>query len=101
MFTDDNGVRRETREELTIEQKLDLILEEVKQLKRAFPKDEDGESDFEGHRRAHEQLITAAKAQTKFWEELRLDVIKKGLWGMLIIICGLVITGVGTKLGIK
>ena len=83
-----------------IESQLDEILSEVKKIHGAFPRTGDGEVDFSGHREAHEAMIEAAKAQTEFWRELKLDVIKKGVWGLLIIICGLAITGFATKLGI-
>lgn len=101
MFTDDQGLRHETDAEQSIEQKLDLILAEMKNLKGAFPKNQDGTTDFDGHRRYHEQLIKAAEAETEFWRELKLDIAKKGLWGLLVILCGLVLAGVAAKFNIK
>ena len=101
MFTDDLGLRHETAEEHTIEQKLDLILAEMKSLKGAFPKNQDGTTDFDGHRRYHEQLIKAAEAETEFWRELKLDIAKKGMWGLLVILCGLILAGLTAKLGIR
>lgn len=100
MFTDDQGDRKETSEEMSIERKLDVILDELKKLNGAFAKNADGTIDIEGHRRYHEEMIEAAKAQTKFWQELKLDIAKKGLWGLLIILCGLVVAGFGAKTGI-
>jgi len=83
-----------------IESQLDEILTEVKKIHGAFPRTDDGEIDFSGHREAHEAMIEAAKAQAEFWRELKLDVIKKGVWGLLIIVCGLAITGFAAKFGI-
>lgn len=83
-----------------IEHRLDEILQEIKKVHGAFPRTDDGDADFSGHREAHEAMIEAAKAQTEFWRELKLDVIKKGVWGLLIIVCGLAITGFAAKLGI-
>lgn len=83
-----------------IELQLDEILAEVKKIHGAFPRTDHGEVDFSGHREAHEAMIEAAKAQTEFWRELKLDVIKKGVWGLLIIVCGLAITGFAAKFGI-
>ena len=100
MFTDDSGMRRETPDEMSIEHKLDLILVEIKQLNSAFAKNSDGSVDFDGHRRYHEEMIEAAKAQTKFWQELKIDIAKKGLWGLLVILCGLVIAGFSAKTGV-
>lgn len=54
----------------------------------------------ENHRRSHEAMILAASAQERFWAELRLDVAKKGLWGILILAIGLIVAGLGIKLGI-
>ena len=89
-----------TRDEArSIEHRLDEILNEVKKVHGAFPRTDDGDVDFSGHREAHEAMIEAAKAQAEFWKELKLDVIKKGVWGLLIIVCGLVLTGLAAKFG--
>jgi hypothetical protein len=45
-------------------------------------------------------MIRAADAQEKFWVELKLEIAKKGVWGLLVVICGLVIVGVSTKIGL-
>lgn len=87
------------RRRYDIENKLDEILSELKKIQSAFPRNEDGETDFSGHREAHEEMIKAAKAQADFWNELKLDVAKKGVWGMVIILVGLVMTGLATKIG--
>jgi hypothetical protein len=100
MFTDDAGVRRETPDELSIDHKLDLILDEVKHMRSAFPKNEDGEVDYDGHRKYHESLIRAAEAQEAFWNDLKKEVIKKGIIGALIIALGLVWLGFQAKLGV-
>jgi hypothetical protein len=60
----------------------------------------DGGPDYTGHRSHHEGLIRAAKAQERFWDELRLDIAKKGAWGLLIILIGLVIFAIQVKLGL-
>lgn len=83
-----------------IDARLGEILDELKKLHGAFPRNEQGETDFEGHRRYHEAMIQAAEAQTRFWNELKLDVAKKGVWGILIIVCGLVLTGLAAKFGL-
>lgn len=100
MFTDDQGQRKETADEMSIERKLDLILVEVKQLHGAFAKKEDGSIDFDGHRQYHEQMIEAAKEQAKFWRDLRIEIAKKGIFGLTIIVCGLILAGITAKTGI-
>lgn len=69
-------------------------------LTSAFAKNPDGSTDFDGHRRYHESMIRAADAQEKFWIELKLEIAKKGVWGLLVVICGLIIVGVSAKLGL-
>ena len=83
-----------------IQQKLSEILDEVRMLHNAFPRTDSGETDLEGHRKYHEAMIKSAQAQEAFWRELRLDIAKKGTWGLLIIVLGLVMTGIAAKFGI-
>lgn len=91
-----------TREEARqIDDRLDEILAEVRKIHGAFPRDNNGDTDFDGHRQYHEAMIRAAEAQAAFWNELKLDVVKKGVWGAIVIIVGLVITGMATKFGIS
>ena len=100
MFTDDQGVKQETPDEIGIERKLDLILDEVKHMRAAFPKDEQGEVDYDGHRKYHEHLIKAAEAQEAFWTDLKKEIIKKGVLGALVIAIGLLWLGAQAKLGL-
>lgn len=89
-----------TKEEARqLDDRLDEILEEVKKIHGAFPRTNDGDTDFDGHRNYHESMIKAANAQEAFWRELKLDIVKKGVWGLLIILCGLVLTGAAAKFG--
>lgn len=83
-----------------IDRRFDEVMQELKKIGTAFITNEDGSTDFEGHRRFHEEKLRAAKAEAKFWEELRLDVAKKGVWSLLVIVCGLVVVGAAAKLGI-
>lgn len=87
-------------EAVKIEHRLDEILAEIKKIHGGFPRDESGDTDFIGHREAHEEMIKAARAQAEFWNELKLDVVKKGVWGILIVVVGLVFTGLLAKLGL-
>ena len=100
MFTDDQGTKLETPDEIGIERKLDLILHELKKLEGAFPRNDDGQVDYEGHRKYHESLIRAAEAQAEFWNDLKKEVAKKGIIAILVIVCGLLWLGAQAKLGI-
>lgn len=83
-----------------IEDRLNEILMELKKLNKAFPLTDDGAVDIDGHRQYHESMIKAARAQEEFWKELRIDIAKKGVWGLLIILVGLVLTGIAAKFGV-
>lgn len=82
-----------------IDDRLAEILLEVKKIHGAFPRDSKGETDFDGHREYHEAMIRAAEAQAEFWKELRLDIAKKGMWGLIITIGTLIVIGLSAKLG--
>jgi hypothetical protein len=79
---------------LTTEEKLDVALELLDQVLFAFP---DGAL---AHRQAHIAWLQAKEAETKFWQELKLDIAKKGLWGLLVIMLGLLVAGVSVKSGV-
>lgn len=100
MFTDDNGDRHETKEEIGIERKLDLILDELKKIESAFAKNDDGHVDFDGHRKYHEAMIRAAEEQEKFWHDLKMEIAKKGIIAAIVIALGLLWVGAQTKFGL-
>lgn len=57
-------------------------------LRKAFPA-----GDVHAHRAYHEAQILAQAEQAKFWRDLRLDLAKKGLWAVLLVLMGFVVTG--------
>lgn len=79
---------------LTLEEKVDEALNLLEAMAEAFP---DGP---QKHREAHEAWIAAKQAEAVFWQELKLDVAKKGLWGILVIVTGLIFAGISVKFGI-
>ena len=83
-----------------IDRRFDEVLDELRKINGAFARNSDGSVDFDGHRKYHESMIAAAEAQTQFWRELKLEIAKKGIWGLLVIICGLVLVGLSAKLGL-
>jgi hypothetical protein len=68
------------------------IADRMAAFERAFPDGPDV------HRITHEEMRTAAKAETEFWNELKRDIMKRGLTTALIIILGLAVVGMGIKL---
>ena len=78
----------EKREEEIWEEKSKIIM-------NAFP---DG---IQNHRNAHQAMIDAAKAQENFWNELKLDLTKKGIWGIITVLVGLAMVGLAAKAGVR
>lgn len=83
-----------------IDKRFDEVLEELKKIHGAFAINEEGRTDFEGHRRFHEEKVRAAKAEAEFWKELKMEIAKKGIWSLLVIICGLIVVGLSAKIGL-
>ena len=81
-------------------ERLNQLESDVQNLKRAFPRSDQDEIDYMGHRHYHEAVLEAEMEQTKFWRELRTDLVKKGTWFALIIVLGLIVNGVLFKLGL-
>jgi hypothetical protein len=77
-----------------MEDKLDLMLMQLAQINSAFPDGPDA------HRLAHQAMMKAAVAEERFWTELKIDIAKKGVWGLMIIVLGLAIVGISAKFGI-
>jgi hypothetical protein len=67
----------------------------TEKLLEAFPG-----GDIRAHREYHEGLIKAARAQENFWNDLKLDLAKKGLWAIILIVAGLLVVGVSAKIGL-
>ena len=80
-----------------LHKQLKEICKSLEIISRAFPKTSDGLLDADGHRRTHEAMIIAAQAQENFWNELKLDLAKKGVWGLFVIVLGFAIAGILAK----
>ncbi len=52
-------------------------------LVRALPSKADGTPDIDGHREYHASLIEESKARAEFWRDLQMELLRKGLWGLL------------------
>lgn len=96
----ENEVHLARSDNAHIDKRFDEIMDALHQINSAFATNPDGSTDFSGHRQYHEAMIKAATAQEQFWQELKLEVAKKGIWSLLVIICGLVVVGVSAKFGI-
>lgn len=85
---------RSKYENLTLEEKVDEALSLLANISYAFP---DG---TEAHRNAHLAMIRASEAQERFWNELKLDLAKKGVVAIVVVLVGLMVTGMAVKLGV-
>ena len=78
-----------------IKEMIDCSINDAKkQLLFAFPEG------IENHREAHERMIAAARAEEAFWKELKTDIAKKSIWGILHILFLLTIGTLAIKLGV-
>lgn len=59
------------------------ILDLLKDIGRAFPRNDFDEPDYDGHRKYHQQLIRRAVEADKDRQAAVQDVVKKGLWAGL------------------
>lgn len=84
----DEALAVHTRDEMAA---IKALVEEIKQ---AFP---DG---IENHRRAHEKMIKAAEAEERFWTDLKADIAKKSIWGILQVLFTLTMVGLAAKFGL-
>ncbi len=56
----------------------------------SLPKKPDGSPDVEGHRDYHQELIEESLEKKKMWRELRTEMLKKGTWGIVLVLTALV-----------
>lgn len=77
-----------------VQNELSKLTSELHELRvNAFPN-----GDVEGHKSYHEARIAAAKAEEAFWTDLKRDLAKTGIKGVLAILLGLLFTGLLVKL---
>lgn len=62
----------------------------IQGLIAAFPVKTDGRPDFEGHQSFHNTLIEESKAKAAFYREMQHELVKKGFFGLLMILAALV-----------
>lgn len=82
-FVHDELAAHEARE-------VEFIAKQIDKVMAAFP-----DRDVEGHCEFHQAKIDAAKAEEKFWSELKFDLAKKGLVGIITVLVGMVVLGFG------
>ncbi len=73
----------------------EAMLETKASVMDAFPA-----GDVRAHRLAHEQMMRAAEAEREFWDDLKKDVAKKSIWGILHILIFLAFGTLLAKLGL-
>ena len=83
-----------------LEGKIDQIILAQKEVTGAFAKDLENCPDLIGHRAYHESVIAASKAQEAFWQDLRHEIMRKGIIFLLVTLFGLAAVGFLYKLHI-
>jgi hypothetical protein len=80
---DEIGVRHteNTSSLEVLEKDLKVVIERVDDLAKGFPG-----GDWEGHRHFHEELIKKMEARTALYQELRVQLVTKGLWALLVLV---------------
>ena len=63
----------------------DEILDLLKAISRAFPRNDFDEPDYDGHRKYHQQLIRRAVEADRDRQLAVQDVVKKGVWAGLVL----------------
>ena len=92
----DDALARHTDDEMP---KIKVLVEEAitgakRELMHAFP---DG---IDNHREAHARMIAASRAEEAFWRDLKTDIAKKSIWGILHILIVLLLGTLAVKFGI-
>lgn len=64
-----------------IEKEIKVLTDRVDDLAKGFPN-----ADPDGHRIYHEATIRREEARARFYEELRAELAKKGIWALLVLV---------------
>jgi cytochrome bd-type quinol oxidase subunit 1 len=80
--------------------KIKLLVEEAMVETKMAILDAFPAGDVHAHRMAHEQMMKAAAAEQAFWDDLKKDIAKKSIWGILQILILLVFGSALVKLGL-
>jgi hypothetical protein len=82
MQSEEAGVTRMTASIDDLSERIDAIAK----VHEAFPKDEDGERDFRGHRHYHTKLMGDAKEAGKFWSNRKDEIGKMLLYAVMAVL---------------
>lgn len=63
------------------DRKVEEVIRRVDDLHDAFPG-----GDWISHRKYHENLIRKLEAKEKFYDDLRAELAKKGLWAVIVVV---------------
>lgn len=81
MRAEEAGVNRMTDSIADLSERIDAIAK----VHEAFPKDEDGERDFRGHRHYHTRLMGDAKESGRFWANRKDEIGKMVLYAIMML----------------
>lgn len=75
-----------------VQKELKIVIDRVDDLAKGFP-----DGDWDGHRRYHEVVIRKMEARTKFYEDLRMKLLDRGIWALLAFVGAAVLYYVKSK----
>ena len=84
-----------TDEVSSLKLNINEINEDIEHIMKGFPY-----NDTVAHRSYHDSIIEATEAEKVFWQNLKKDLATKGVWSLLVVLLGLLVTGISYKLGI-
>jgi len=84
-------LERRKYDNLTIEEKLDLVIDKLERLEEAFP------YGLEHHKAMHENLEEARKEEQLFIRDLKFTLIKNGILGVILFILPITLLGLAYK----
>lgn len=92
---DDIGLRHteNTSSLEVIEKDIKVLTDRVDDLARGFPN-----GDPDGHRIYHEASIKRIEARTRFYEALRAELAKQGVWSLIVFLGAAIVYYIKSKL---
>ena len=84
-------LERRKYDNLSVEEKLDLIIDKIEKLEEAFP------FGLEHHKTMHENLEAARKEEQAFIRDIKLTLVKNGIIGVILFILSATLIGIASK----
>lgn len=84
-------LERRKYDNLSVEEKLDLVIDKLERLEEAFP------FGLEHHKAMHENLEEAKREEQAFIRDIKLTLVKNGIIGVILFILSATLIGIASK----